>query len=312
MKPKGRGHPVTTLYSDERRKLPMKRYLIPVMLISVLGVVLAAEEATLAKRYRTLVGEYQADKQSYVRALAAAETSAAKRQAEARRPKAEDFARRFLELAKTDLSDTTAFDALFWITIYSPRGAQADEAMELLATNQLKELRLGSVLQNLGSSPSVAAEKLLRAALESSPHREVRALACYNLATVLMTKAGVKGGAKASRKTGEKNPKEKSAESTKQPIDSSQDEAVELLERLAADYGDVKIGLRKNYGDLSRVNLDRLRPKSAGKAASVSLPVSLEIGSVAPEILGTDTEGRKMRLSDYRGKVVVLDFWGDW
>ena len=290
----------------------MKRYLVPAMLISLVGAMLAAEETALAKRYRSLVGEYQAAKQSYVRALAAAETSAAKRQAEARRPKAEDFARRFLELAKTNLSDTTAFDALFWITIYSPRGPQADEAMELLARNQLEEIRLGSVLQNLGSSPSSAAEKLLRAALKSSPHREVRALACYNLATVLMMKAGVTGGAKASRKTGEKNPKEKSAESTKQPIDPALEEAVELLERLAADYGDVKAAGRKNYGDLARVNLARLRPKSPGRAAPESLLVSLEIGSVAPEILGTDTEGRKMRLSDYRGKVVVLDFWGDW
>ena len=235
----------------------MKRYLVPAMLISVLGVVLAAEETTLAKRYRTLVGEYQAAKQSYVRALAAAETSAAKRQAEARRPKAEDFARRFLELAKTNLSDTTAFDALFWITIYSPRGPQADEAMELLAKTQLEEIRLGSVLQNLGSSPSAAAEKLLRAALKSSPHREVRALACYNLATVLMMRAGMTGGAKASRKTGEKNQNEKSAESTKQPIDSSLDEAVELLERLAADYGDVKARTKELWGS---------RPRQSGPA----------------------------------------------
>jgi thiol-disulfide isomerase/thioredoxin len=33
---------------------------------------------------------------------------------------------------------------------------------------------------------------------------------------------------------------------------------------------------------------------------------------VAPEIEGEDLEGRKFKLSDYRGKVVVLDFWADW
>ena len=290
----------------------MKRYLVPAILISVLEVVLAADETTLYRRYRSLVGEYQAAKQSYVLALAAAETSATKRRADAGRPKAEDFARRFLQLAKTNLSDTTAFDALFWITIYSPRGPQADEAMDLLARNQLEEIRLGSVLQNLGSSPSAAGEKLLRVALKSSPHREIRALACYNLATVLMNKAGMTGGAKVSRKTGEKNQNEKSPESTKQPIDSPLDEAVELLERLAADYGDVKVAGPKNYREIARGKLARLRPNSAGKASSGSLSVSLEIGSVAPEIVGTNIEGRKMRLSDYRGKVVVLDFWGDW
>ena len=38
----------------------------------------------------------------------------------------------------------------------------------------------------------------------------------------------------------------------------------------------------------------------------------LEIGKVAPEIEGVDIDGVAFKLSDYRGKVVVLDFWGDW
>jgi hypothetical protein len=38
----------------------------------------------------------------------------------------------------------------------------------------------------------------------------------------------------------------------------------------------------------------------------------LSIGSVAPEIEANDTSGVKFKLSDYRGKVVLLDFWGHW
>jgi peroxiredoxin len=38
----------------------------------------------------------------------------------------------------------------------------------------------------------------------------------------------------------------------------------------------------------------------------------LRIGKVAPDIVGEDLDGVKFKLSDYRGKVVVLDFWGDW
>jgi hypothetical protein len=38
----------------------------------------------------------------------------------------------------------------------------------------------------------------------------------------------------------------------------------------------------------------------------------LQIGMVAPDIVGNDTSGQEFKLSDYRGKVVVLDFWGDW
>jgi thiol-disulfide isomerase/thioredoxin len=38
----------------------------------------------------------------------------------------------------------------------------------------------------------------------------------------------------------------------------------------------------------------------------------LSIGQVAPEIQGHDLDGEKLKLSDYRGKVVLLSFWGSW
>jgi len=36
------------------------------------------------------------------------------------------------------------------------------------------------------------------------------------------------------------------------------------------------------------------------------------IGQAAPEIEGEDIDGVAFKLSDYRGKVVLLDFWGHW
>jgi predicted Zn finger-like uncharacterized protein len=38
----------------------------------------------------------------------------------------------------------------------------------------------------------------------------------------------------------------------------------------------------------------------------------IEIGQTAMEINGEDIDGQPFKLSDYRGKVVVLDFWGNW
>jgi hypothetical protein len=32
-------------------------------------------------------------------------------------------------------------------------------------------------------------------------------------------------------------------------------------------------------------------------------------GKLPPEIVGTDAEGKTFKLSDYRGKVVLLEFW---
>jgi uncharacterized GH25 family protein len=44
----------------------------------------------------------------------------------------------------------------------------------------------------------------------------------------------------------------------------------------------------------------------------VKLAASLSPGKPAPEIQGKDVEGATFKLSEYRGKVVLIDFWGDW
>ena len=46
--------------------------------------------------------------------------------------------------------------------------------------------------------------------------------------------------------------------------------------------------------------------------AADSTKTGFEIGNAAPEITGNDLEGKPMKLSEFRGKVVVLDFWGFW
>jgi cytochrome oxidase Cu insertion factor (SCO1/SenC/PrrC family) len=46
-----------------------------------------------------------------------------------------------------------------------------------------------------------------------------------------------------------------------------------------------------------------MEPASSGPTAA---------GNPAPEIEGKDVDGKPFKLSDYRGKVVLLDFWGNW
>ena len=41
-------------------------------------------------------------------------------------------------------------------------------------------------------------------------------------------------------------------------------------------------------------------------------PEGLRVGTEAPEIVGEDIGGVPFKLSDYRGQVVLLDFWGNW
>lgn len=54
-------------------------------------------------------------------------------------------------------------------------------------------------------------------------------------------------------------------------------------------------------------------PSSAPLAARIKHVVeTLTVGKVAPDITGRDLNGTEFRLSDYRGKVVALVFFGEW
>lgn len=44
----------------------------------------------------------------------------------------------------------------------------------------------------------------------------------------------------------------------------------------------------------------------------IDLREKFGVGATAPDIAGIDLDGEAFRLSDYEGKVIFLDFWGDW
>ena len=68
----------------------------------------------------------------------------------------------------------------------------------------------------------------------------------------------------------------------------AREQSEELFERAADKYSDV-------IGNNAKRELYTLR--------------FLSIGKVAPDIKGEDQDGKQLKLSDYRGKVVLLDFW---
>jgi len=49
--------------------------------------------------------------------------------------------------------------------------------------------------------------------------------------------------------------------------------------------------------------------KQMSKAPAGDVPEGVTDGKRAPDIVGEDADGVQFKLSDYRGKVVLLDFW---
>ncbi len=54
------------------------------------------------------------------------------------------------------------------------------------------------------------------------------------------------------------------------------------------------------------------RTVAATASRILKVITQLKVGKLAPEIEGEDLDGAAFKLSDYRGKVVLLDFWGTW
>jgi hypothetical protein len=156
----------------------------------------------------------------------------------------------------------------------------------------------------------------LRTALEKSPEVEVQAHACYSLVLLLGSREHPPA---AVKKRAGKPPKGQDKPRS-EPADDKLREEIELLYgRLATEFHSVKFSRKKTFGDLARPALEKLRGGEAraggGSAAAGTTPsegVGLEVGRIAPEIAGLDTRGQPMRLSAFRGRVVVLDFWGHW
>lgn len=75
------------------------------------------------------------------------------------------------------------------------------------------------------------------------------------------------------------------------------------------------VGCSKSEESGSASSGGKTASKSKSATATAIAPVvtgSPVVGKPAPEITGPDTDGEMFNLSDYHGKVVMLDFWGDW
>ena len=75
--------------------------------------------------------------------------------------------------------------------------------------------------------------------------------------------------------------------------------AEDVLERVIADYGDV------SYVNGQVATNETLAAVAERELAEIR---NLSVGKTAPEIAGEDVDGKPMKLSEFRGKVVLLDF----
>ncbi len=201
-----------------------------------------------------------------------------------------------------------------------------EQAIDLVAKNHMDDPRVVYVFKLLaGSLPSQKTEAFLRNAFEYGPSRAVRAAAGYNLACYYRTLGRVHAKSQQIKEQSTLANFERYFKLVVTPYlenDFPYDEEKTLAEindvltRLNDEYADVA-ALEFNWAGPNRKFLqarDDTQPTTYGALAK-SLQFELNHlvpGRQAPEIEGTDAAGERFRLSDYRGKVVLLTFSADW
>ncbi len=264
---------------------------------------LAPAEPMAQSEYEALAAEFDASKKAYVEAYQAAKTDEQFAATEALRPQPQKFAPRFFALAEKHQGQEAAASALVWIASHLMFAEEGERALKLLAD---KYSTSGPVIAYVSEpfrcgEPFAAYEVLLRAVLKNNPQRNVQAAACLSLATYLkMAKEKSESNLIRIKLDGRRAPWPTSLANLEalqeRGLDRVATESEALFERVIEQYSDFR--LANTY------------PPEAGKFAREQLFAlrHLAIGSPAIEIEAQDVSGRPLKLSDYRGQVVVLDF----
>lgn len=224
---------------------------------------------------------------------------------QARRDEGQAAAKRALKLAQDHPDDAAAFDALEWVITGGLGYSEVTwEAMDLVARRYLASPKLGRICQHarIYRLNYTDTENFLRAVLEKNPHREVRGIACISLAAVLhdysMSAKSLRDPELAKQWQNSEFAKLADKLKARDP-DKLLHESEAFYQRTIDQYADVKPeGWTQPLRQRAEATLFKLH--------------HLQVGQVAPEIEGEDIDGKRFKLSDYRGKVVVLDFWGHW
>ncbi len=188
---------------------------------------------------------------------------------------------KLLDLAKANAKDEAAFDA-----VLAANGMGSKDAGEYLVATFADDARIVKVIPQLGSGDNGA--KTLELLASKSKSKDVR------------------GAAKFAAVSSE-------IESVDYPRSGKQIPEKEAAAKFAAASAKLA-GLVKEYGDIKTAGRAAAPPTIAEAAKKLKFFIeNLTVGKVAPDAEGELLEeGKKAKLSDYRGNVVVLDIWATW
>jgi hypothetical protein len=296
----------------------MKRFPLAAVLLSLIAAVTWLEaqdkapspaqsqpgQAAAVEELKKLSSEFNKTAYAHNQATDAAERTTLAAQAS-------ELCSRTLEFAGRNAKTPLALDALtqvvtqeYWLDKYTAQPGQSKDnrqarAIAQLLRDHLESDQLGETCKRVHYGFRRECETFLRTVLEKNPHRNVRGAACLRLAQFLASRRErldlLAGQPELTQRHETLYGKGYLESLRRQDAAQVMKESESLYEQAAEKYGDVPLPYDMTVGRQVETDLFDLR--------------HLTVGREALEIEGTDQDGVKFKLSDYRGKVVLLYFW---
>ena len=250
-------------------------------------------DQSLAEKFAALKRRYEAREKAFHDALAAANKLAPEVRSKKIADENRSFKRDWFALAeevraliRAHPADPAALEGI--ILLPGPmRSFLDDDLVKIVRDHFMDDPRMGRLCAALASRTENWSRGILRDVAVDHPDRAVRAQATYSL--------GMWWRYSAESKT----PGHDRIESDKEQRLA---EARRLFTRVTQEYADV----------VSADGSFRLADRAHAELARIANLPNLKVGQVAPEIAGEDLDGNSLKLSDHRGKIVVICFWATW
>lgn len=191
---------------------------------------------------------------------------------------AEPLCAKVVERVARQTDHPQALDLLIWVSNsaeYTPGSPAGKKAGELLFEKFIESEKLGAYCKSLANSRDAKSLERAEAIAEKSPHAKVKAAAVFAV-------AGINKNLSEARDLKEERRKE------------LEGKAEAAYDRLLKEFAEADKALAQQ----AKGALNELR--------------YLSIGKTIIDVAGPDLDDKEFKISDYRGKVILLDFWAHW
>lgn len=213
-------------------------------------------------------------------------------------PKPEKFAERFMEFADKHAKTEVAANALGWVVEQAGHTPKGKVAIDKLGKEYIDSKAIGDICEAIAGQGTPDAEKLLARILAENKNKSVQGSACISLAQYFQNQAEMARQLDGPEKAQiEQFLGAERVAALKVGPAAFEKKAEDYFAQVVEKFADVNRG-RSRLGETAKSELFEIR--------------NLSVGKTAPEIESQDLDGNKVKLSDLRGKVVVLDIWATW